>query len=772
MSFLRIHPQIPLAAAVLLLPLAAQSSEPGASTDFGFTGPEIYPIDNGIAFLRHGDVDGDGTVDLVLANNYRSKINILRNRTGQSGDVLDLPRRSELELNELPPDARFQIDSIASEKSIAALDLVDLNSDGRPDVAYYGEPKELIVQYNNGEEDWSLPVRWQITDGQLTPNGLTHGDLNGDGRTDLLLLGDDQIYILEQTEDHRLDAPRKLPFSGVIKSIQALDIDGNNRDDLLLVNWDQANPFRFRLQDETGQLGPEIHFNMPAIHSYWADDLDGDHKTEMITIALRSGRAQIGNFATTEASPLNGPFREGQLAVLPLNRTGKSRRGQLWADIDGNRLDDLLVSEPESGQLSAYLQKDDGSFGPGKTYPTLAGISDIASADWDGDGHREIFLLSQDERQVGVTRLDENGRIRFPEPLPVPARPLVMAVGTLPGHEHPVVSVVSDDRGSRELVLISPDGTSTKHSLSEEFRSNPASMAVHDVDQDGLNDLVILIPFEKLKLLIGKEDGDFDEVDLSPPGGNAEQPWLGHADVDGDGQEELLLAQRNFVRAVVLEKQENGDPSGRVFRVKDQINGSSSQSRITGVTALETEGSDAPTLFLLDAARKVLSLCERDEAGVWQVERNVELPMTDFNGLESVGLGSETPNSVGLLGLNSVAWMHLQGDVWELKQLDGYETPIRDGRLNDVVSGDLNQDGRKDLIFLETAKNHVDLVVFSKEGELIPANRWKVFEQRTFRNRTSDFGEPREAAVVDVTGDGKNDLVLLVHDRVLVYPQE
>jgi len=26
--------------------------------------------------------------------------------------------------------------------------------------------------------------------------------------------------------------------------------------------------------------------------------------------------------------------------------------------------------------------------------------------------------------------------------------------------------------------------------------------------------------------------------------------------------------------------------------------------------------------------------------------------------------------------------------------------------------------------------------------------------------------------VADVTGDGKNDLIVVVHDRVLVYPQE
>ncbi len=32
--------------------------------------------------------------------------------------------------------------------------------------------------------------------------------------------------------------------------------------------------------------------------------------------------------------------------------------------------------------------------------------------------------------------------------------------------------------------------------------------------------------------------------------------------------------------------------------------------------------------------------------------------------------------------------------------------------------------------------------------------------------------EPREALVGDVTGDGKPDLIVFVHDRILVYPQE
>ena len=127
-----------------------------------------------------------------------------------------------------------------------------------------------------------------------------------------------------------LQEPEKIPYSGSVKSIQVIDINGDGRDDLLLVNWDTANPFRFRLQTSSGQLGPEIHFAMPAIRSYWPDDLDGDHRTEIVTIALNSGRAQISHFLRRPAESLSGQFQQGQFQVLPLNKTTKSRRGLTW----------------------------------------------------------------------------------------------------------------------------------------------------------------------------------------------------------------------------------------------------------------------------------------------------------------------------------------------------------------------------------------------------------------------------------------------------------
>jgi hypothetical protein len=235
----------------------------------------------------------------------------------------------------------------------------------------------------------------------------------------------------------------------------------------------------------------------------------------------------------------------------------------------------------------------------------------------------------------------------------------------------------------------------------------------------------------------------------------------------------LLLPQKNFLRAVVLEqaaKTAGAAPATNwTFRVKDQINGSASDSRITGAVAVPNGKNAVPSLFLFDAEHKQLTLCDRDAAGVWQIVKNIDLPVTSFNSLKSIELGGAV---VAFTGANSVAWLPLAGDVWQLSKLDDYDTSIKDGYLNDVIAGDLTGSGRKTLIFMETARNYLDLVTFDKNRKLVPGDRWQVFEQHTFRGAQNGIPEPRECVVGDVTGDKKNDLIVLVHDRILVYPQE
>ena len=115
---MKLHFSVLVLAAALASPPPALAAE--TTNRFGFTGPEIFPIDSQIGLLHVADIDGDALTDIVLVNNSRSRINLLFNQTGKTNAPAVKPA-SKRELNELPPDARFRIDSIASEKRIAAM---------------------------------------------------------------------------------------------------------------------------------------------------------------------------------------------------------------------------------------------------------------------------------------------------------------------------------------------------------------------------------------------------------------------------------------------------------------------------------------------------------------------------------------------------------------------------------------------------------------------------------------------------------------------------
>ena len=760
------------AAAALFLNFSVSGAT--VTNVFGFTGPEIFPIDQQIALLHVADLDGDGLNDIIVANNLRSKINLLYNQTGKTNrsDTLSIHK---LDVNELPPGSRFRIDSIPVDERVAAMAVTDVNGDGRPDLIYFGDGKDLEVRYNLGTNGWSEPKRWHFDDGRMDANALATGDLNGDGLTDIALLGDNgAVYFLAQQPDHTLAEPRKIPYSGTPKAVQIVDVDGDGRNDLAFVDFDSSTPLRVRLQNASGQLGPEIYFKGQPVRSFWFDNLAGDKTNYYISIVQATGRAEVSELTRKPADTLSGSFKSGQFQILPLNKTDIPQRGILWADVDGDKRPDLIVAQPDSGQISVSLQQPDGSMAPPKTFPCLAGVSQIAVSDWNHDGHPEIFLLSQTENSVATTQFDKNGRLPFPTPLSLDGKPLVMTTGVLKEGAKPVLAVIVDKDGARSLVIRTADGkTMMTQKLSDSFKSNPTTLAIQDVNQDGLADIVVLIPYEKIKVLLQRKDGKFDETDVDPPGGAMEQPWLATADLDGNGKPDLLLPQKNFVRAVVLEPQAKGDGSTNAptweFRVKDQINGSDSDSRIISVAAVTNGKNPVPSLFLLDAEHKQLTLSERDTNGVWQVVKNIDLPVSGFTDLKSVKLGTD---AVAFTGQNSVAWLSLAGNVWDLTKLDDYDTPITDGYLNDLIAGDLTSSGRKQLVFMETAKNYIDLVLFDKNRKLVPGDRWQVFEQHTFRGAQNAMPEPRECAVADVTGDKKNDLIVLVHDRLLVYPQE
>src|SRR5213594_1707139 len=99
-NFFRLAATLSLLAACHLF-----AAEPTNLVSFGFTGPEIFPIDPQISQLHSADLDGDGLNDLIVVNNARSKITLLYNQTGKTNSPRKLSATGRKEMNELPPDA-------------------------------------------------------------------------------------------------------------------------------------------------------------------------------------------------------------------------------------------------------------------------------------------------------------------------------------------------------------------------------------------------------------------------------------------------------------------------------------------------------------------------------------------------------------------------------------------------------------------------------------------------------------------------------------------
>ena len=91
--------------------------------------------------------------------------------------------------------------------------------------------------------------------------------------------------------------------------------------------------------------------------------------------------------------------------------------------------------------------------------------------------------------------------------------------------------------------------------------------------------------------------------------------------------------------------------------------------------------------------------------------------------------------------------------------------------------GDLNGDGGLDLALIDTQAHFIELVRYDS-GEADTTKRLRkifsfpVFEEKNFSKQGAGGAQPREAIIADVTGDKRNDLILLIHDRIIVYPQD
>jgi len=279
-----------------------------------------------------GDLDGDGKLDLAVANTGSHSISIFRN-VGSSGII-----RTD----------------IATDTYPILVAIGDLDGDGKADLAVTYENSNTFSVFRNTTADGTLsyaPKVNFITTG--APYALAIGDLDGDGKSDLAVANyiDASVSILRNTSSAgTLSFAPKVDFeSNGPYRIAIGDLDGDGKADLAIANVNSDIISVLRNTGSTGAISfaTKVGFSTGlAPVSVAIGDLDGDGKVDLAVANRNSNTVSI----LRNTSSIGTVNYAGKLDLS----TGTYSSAVAIGDLDGDGKPDLAVTNQRDWNVSVF----------------------------------------------------------------------------------------------------------------------------------------------------------------------------------------------------------------------------------------------------------------------------------------------------------------------------------------------------------------------------------------------------------------------------------
>jgi hypothetical protein len=335
------------------------------------------------------DLDADGDLDVVIANEFRP--NILLDNQGD-GTFADASRR-------LPSHERDSED----------VGIADLDGDGDLDVVVVTEDDTTNEMYlNRGDGTFAdAGDRWPVTG---TSNAIAVRDLTGDGAPDLLVGNNGQNRLLvNDGTGHFTDATAdRLPArDDVTQDVEFGDVDGDGDPDLIVGNEDRN---RLLINDGSGAFSdaPTGALPVPSApeETREADfgDVDGDGDLDLHFANVRlfvDGADRQNRLLLNDGT---GAFTDVTADRYPTD-TLSALDGDL-VDVDGDGDLDVVTSNVAfdgesitSAPYRVYANDGSGAFtdATASVFPdTVTGRGlDSEFFDADGDDRPDLYLCSR-----------------------------------------------------------------------------------------------------------------------------------------------------------------------------------------------------------------------------------------------------------------------------------------------------------------------------------------------------------------------------------------
>lgn len=761
----------PVSLAAALCALGGSAAADDKAPPLRLGGPEVARLVWDTRALAPADFDGDGKLDVALLNNENAKVTLLyqRNPGRQESQKRAVSRnRWEPQME----DSRFEKVSLPADQRHFALAAADFDGDGRPDLAMTGAEDALVVRYQGEDAAFSKSWKWKNFEPLQTTSALAAADFDGDGKADLAVLGKGKLLIFRQNAEGKFGEPAVYVTTEEKAGLMlTADWDSDGKTDVLYMSGAGEGSLRLRRQVAPGAFSAEIAIPYPVPAGGLHASRGADGKLMLTAVNARS------KIVERHAVASDGDLaKEDSLVPVVQSPPGGLKAAlRAFGDFNGDGLNDIAEADAKSSQVALYLQQADGTFAEPQTYPSLAGLTGLAAVR-PAAGQPHMLAVMSAKEGVGISRLTAEGRLEFPAIQQLIGTPFAVAGISQDGKEQSTVAVLAEKDKVWGLQLLTRNGEAwTAASVPlKSLKKEPAAMRAGDLNGDGRHDILLLNGKDPALVLLAKADGSgFDEPLAETPTLKSQlsdlaPERLAFIDLDGDRRDELLTCGTGYARALRL----NAD--GKDLTIADQYNARAPEDRLATPVMADIDADGTAELIFSEAGGGFWQVFRKDAAGVFRSVRRLTGGGIDAQEALALKTGKDAKPILYVAGKDRFWTVPLTGGRPRLNLVSSYETDLANCSHFNAVPADLNGDGKEDLALFDGDTKLLEVVTPAAEA----GAPWQslmhfvLFEKNIHFRGQSGQDDVREVLARDFTGDGRTDLLLLVHDRVLLYPQQ